>query len=284
MSDHQKIHPVSDPEALPPAHPTAPLVPRGSSRSEHGDPTKESVTQPPLLDTPRRKKRGSCCCRCVCYTLLVIFLLIVIVGAAVGILYLVFRPKLPDYNIDRLLLTRFTFNQDSSLSTAFNVTITAKNPNEKIGIYYEDGSRISVLYMQTRLSNGTSKMFVDYDILFVLFKFIYKKTKTWYYYYASTGSLPKFYQGHENTTIIFVEMTGYTQNATSLMATLLEQQQLTGSIPLRIRVTQPVRIKLGKLKLPEVKFFVRCGVFVDSLAANSVIRVRNSNCKFRFRL
>ncbi|CAN6929328.1 unnamed protein product [Brassica oleracea var. botrytis] len=251
MSDHQKIHPVSDPEALPPAHPTAPLVPRGSSRSEHGDPTKESVTQPPLLDTPRRKKRGSCCCRCVCYTLLVIFLLIVIVGAAVGILYLVFRPKLPDYNIDRLLLTRFTFNQDSSLSTAFNVTITAKNPNEKIGIYYEDGSRISVLYMQTRLSNG---------------------------------SLPKFYQGHENTTIIFVEMTGYTRNATSLMATLQEQQRLTESIPLRIRVTQPVRIKLGKLKLMEVKFMVRCSVSVDSLAANNVIRVRSSNCKFRFRL
>ncbi|KAL0669537.1 hypothetical protein Bca4012_032241 [Brassica carinata] len=227
MSEHQKIHPVSDPEAPPPpTHPTVPLVSRGSSRSEHGETTKESVTQPPQLDSPQRKKKGRRSCWC--------------------------RPKLPDYNIDRLQLTRSILNnQDSSLSTAFNVTITAKNPNEKIGIYYEDGSKISVLYMQTRLSNG---------------------------------SLPKFYQGHENTTIIFVEMTGYTQNATSLMATLLEQQQLTGSIPLRIRVTQPVRIKLGKLKLPEVKFFVRCGVFVDSLAANSVIRVRNSNCKFRFRL
>ncbi|ESQ47411.1 hypothetical protein EUTSA_v10028131mg [Eutrema salsugineum] len=253
MSDHQKIHPVNDPEAPPPTHPTAPLVPRGSSRSEHGDPTKVSLTQPPPLDLPPRNKRGrrSCWCRCLCYTLLVLFLLVVIVGAAVGILYLVFRPKLPDYNIDRLQLTRFTLNQDSSLSTAFNVTITAKNPNSKIGIYYEEGSRISVLYMQTRLSNG---------------------------------SLPKFYQGHENTTTIFVEMTGYTQNATGLMTTLQEQQQLTGSIPLRIRVTQPVRIKLGKLKLMEVKFLVRCGVSVDNLAANNVIRVRSSNCKFRFRL
>ncbi|KAG7543554.1 Late embryogenesis abundant protein LEA_2 subgroup [Arabidopsis thaliana x Arabidopsis arenosa] len=248
MSDHQKIHPVSDPEAPP--HPTAPLVPRGSSRSEHGDPTKTQQAAP--LDPPRKKKGSrSCWCRCVCYTLLVLFLLIVIIGAIVGILYLVFRPKLPDYNIDRLQLTRFQLNQDLSLSTAFNVTITAKNPNEKIGIYYEDGSRISVLYMQTRLSNG---------------------------------SLPKFYQGHENTTIISVEMTGFNQNATSVMTTLQEQQRLTGSIPLRIRVTQPVRIKLGKLKLMEVRFLVRCGVSVDSLAANSVIRVTSSNCKYRFRL
>lgn len=155
MSDHQKIHPVSDPEAPP--HPTVPLVPRGSSRSEHGDPTK--TQQPAPLD-PLRKKKGSrsCWCKCICYTLLVLFLLIVIVGAIVGILYLVFKPKLPDYNIDRLQLTRFQLNQDLSLSTAFNVTITAKNPNEKIGIYYEDGSRISVLYMQTKLSNGTLKI------------------------------------------------------------------------------------------------------------------------------
>ncbi|XP_010450459.1 PREDICTED: protein YLS9-like [Camelina sativa] len=248
MSDQQKIYPVSDPEAPP--HPTAPLVPRDSSRSEHGDPTKSQ--QAPPLDPPRNKKGSrSCWCKCVCYTLLVIFLLIVIVGAIVGILYLVFRPKVPDYNIDRLQLTRFQLNQDLSLSTAFNVTITAKNPNEKIGIYYEDGSRISVLYMQTSLSNG---------------------------------SLPKFYQGHENTTVINVEMTGFNQNATSLMTILQEQQRLTGNVPLRIRVTQPVRIKLGKLKLMEVRVLVRCGVSVDSLAANSVIRVKNSNCKYRFRL
>ena len=183
MSEHQKIHPVSDPEAPPPpTHPTVPLVSRGSSRSEHGDTTKESVTQPPQLDSPQRKKKGrrSCWCRCVCYTLLVLFLLIVVVGAAVGILYLVFRPKLPDYNIDRLQLTRSILNnQDSSLSTAFNVTITAKNPNEKIGIYYEDGSKIRVLYMQTRLSNGTSKMFEKLASYFTVFS--PKETKLGWY-------------------------------------------------------------------------------------------------------
>ncbi|EOA18427.1 hypothetical protein CARUB_v10006971mg [Capsella rubella] len=249
MSDHQKIHPVSDLEAPP--HPTVPLVPRDSSRSEHGDPTK-TQQQPTPLDPQRKKKRSrSCWCRCLCYTLLILVLLIVIVGAIVGILYLVFKPKLPDYNIDRLQLTRFQLNQDLSLSTAFNVTITAKNPNEKIGIYYENGSKISVLYMQTKLSNG---------------------------------SLPKFYQGHENTTVINVEMTGFDQNATSLMNILQDQQRLTGNVPLRIRVTQPVRIKLGKLKLMEVRVLVRCGVSVNSLAANSVIRVQSSNCKYRVRL
>uniref|UniRef100_A0A1J3IQA1 Protein YLS9 n=1 Tax=Noccaea caerulescens TaxID=107243 RepID=A0A1J3IQA1_NOCCA len=253
MSHHPKIHPLHDPEA-PQTRPTAPLVPRGASRSEHGDPTKDPLTQRPQHSVPLpppKKRRRSCCCRCVCYTLCLLLLFVVAVGATIGILYLVFKPKLPDYSIDRLQLTRFTLNQDSSLSTAFNVTITAKNPNEKIGIYYEDGSKITVWYMEAKLSDG---------------------------------SLPKFYQGHENTTVIYVEMTGQTQDASGLMTTLQEQQQRTGNIPLRIRVNQPVRVKFGKLKLFELRFLVRCGVFVDSLAANNVIKIQSSSCKFRLRL
>ncbi|XP_010415112.1 PREDICTED: NDR1/HIN1-Like protein 3-like [Camelina sativa] len=254
MSQHQKIYPDHDPEA-PTARPTAPLVPRGSSRSEQGDRSKDPLNQGPqrFVPLPPPKKRGSrsCCCRCFCYTFCFLLLLVVVVGATIGILYLVFKPKLPDYSIDRLQLTRFALNQDSSLTTAFNVTITAKNPNEKIGIYYEDGSKITVWYLEHQLSNG---------------------------------SLPKFYQGHENTTVIYVEMTGQTQNALGLRTTLEEQQQRTGNIPLRIRVNQPVRVKFGKLKLFEVRFLVRCGVFVDSLATNNVIKIQSSSCKFRLRL
>ncbi|CAA7029429.1 unnamed protein product [Microthlaspi erraticum] len=253
MSNHPKIHPLHDPEA-PQTRPTAPLVPRGASRSEHGDPTKDPLSQRPqhfVPLPPPKKRRRSCCCRCVCYTLCLLLLFVVAVGATIGILYLVFKPKLPDYSIDRLQLTRFTLNQDSNLSTAFNVTITAKNPNEKIGIYYEDGSKITVWYMEAKLSDG---------------------------------SLPKFYQGHENTTVIYVEMTGQTKDASGLMTTLQEQQQTTGNIPLRIRVNQPVRVKFGKLKLFELRFLVRCGVFVDSLAANNVIKIQSSSCKFGLRL
>lgn len=152
MSRHPKIHPEA-----PSARASAPLVPRAASRSEQGDPAKDVLTQRstyvPLA--PPRKRGRSCCCRCVCYTLCLFLLLVVAVGATIGILYLVFKPKLPDYSIDRLQLTQFALNQDSSLSTAFNVTITAKNPNEKIGIYYEDGSKITVWYNETKLSEGT---------------------------------------------------------------------------------------------------------------------------------
>ncbi|KAJ4705693.1 Late embryogenesis abundant protein [Melia azedarach] len=257
----QKIHPVhQDVESPPLPHtPTAPLVPPGASKSDKGDPAASSLEgYPPFRRTipvthsrPPKKKRSRLC-KCFCWTISLILILIIVIAIVAGILYLVFRPKLPKFSVDKMQITQFVLNDNSSLEATFNVTITARNPNKKIGIYYESGSHISVYYTDTKLCEG---------------------------------SLPKFYQGHENTTVLNILLTGQTQNATELAGRLQEQQQSTGNVPLNLRVKQPVRVKLGKLKLMKVKFYVRCRVVVDRLIAeDNSIGFQSSNCKFRFRL
>ncbi|OVA10738.1 Late embryogenesis abundant protein [Macleaya cordata] len=250
MADHQRIHPVTDVEAPP----TVPLVPRGSSRSEKGDPINEYYppfrrTIPVIHTKPPRKKR-SCCCKCICWTLSLLILLLIILGATAGILYAVFKPKLPKYSIDRLRITDFRLNNDSSLFAEFKVRITTTNPNKKIGIYYEDGSHLNVWYKNFKLCEGF---------------------------------LPKFYQGHQNITVLDLGLTGQNEDGNSLMTALFEQQQ-TGSIPLDLNVKVPVRVKLGKLKLMKVKFKVRCKLVVDSLSTDNLIRIRSSSCKFKLRI
>ncbi|KAL4334950.1 hypothetical protein GQ457_07G020070 [Hibiscus cannabinus] len=259
MADQQRIHPVPDIESPPHASPTAPLVPVGSTKSDHAYPV--DVHQPnishghgtvPVINRPKPpKRRRSCWCRCLCWTLSILLLLIVIIGIIVGILFLVFRPKLPDYSIDGLEVTQFIPSSNSSLSASLNVNITARNPNRRIGIYYQGGSRITVWYSGTQLVRG---------------------------------AIPKFYQGHRNTTVLVLPMSGEIQNGTDLLASLQQQQQQTGNIPLLLRARQPVRIKLGSLKLPEMKFRVRCRLVVDALSANNPIRISRSSCSFRFRL
>lgn len=107
-------------------------------------------------------------------------------------------------------------------------------------------------------------------------------------YYTNTqlckGSMPKFYQGHQNTTVLMLPLTGQTQDANALYTALTAQQQQTGNIPLILNVDQPVRVKMGKLKLIKVRFLVRCGLVVDNLSPNNPIRIQSSDCKFRFRL
>ncbi|KAJ1382648.1 Late embryogenesis abundant protein [Sesbania bispinosa] len=246
MSDHQRIHPAHDVEA--PNRPTVPLFPRNIAKSDHHQPLPKRGF--PVRHSMPPKKR-SCCCRFFCWTFSILLILIIAIAITIGILFLAFRPKLPKYSVDKLGISQFNFSDNNSLFVTFNVTITARNPNKKIGIYYEGGSHISAWYKDTQLCEG---------------------------------SLPKFYQGHRNTTVLNLPLTGQTHDATGLQNTLEQQLQETSNIPLNLKVNQPVRVKLGKLKLFKVKFRVRCRLVVDSLGANNDIRISNSRCKFRLRL
>lgn len=258
MADHQRVHPVlQDPEAAAPLpKATAPLITRGSSRSESGDPERNYPPPPPPLHRTipyapmKPPKRRSCCKRCLCWTFALVLLQIIVIGVLAAVIFFVFRPKVPKYSVDAMRITEFNLGNDNSLSATFNVNITARNPNKKIGIYYEGGSHLSVWYTGRKLCEG---------------------------------SLPKFYQGHRNTTVLSLALAGQTADAAGLLQSLQADQQ-TGSIPLNLRARVPVRLKLGKLKLMKWKFLVRCRLTVDSLAADNVIRIRNSSCKFRFRL
>ncbi|KAB1211120.1 Protein YLS9 [Morella rubra] len=254
MADHQKIHPVRhDLEA--PQTPTAPLVPRGASKSDQSDPAalEEKYVPPPKRTIPvthsRPPKRRSSCCKCMCWTVSFLVLLVIIIGAVVGILFLVFQPKIPKFSVDKLQVTQYNSDSNSdTLSATFDLTVTTRNPNKHIGIYYVSGSRISVWY--------TDKELVQ-------------------------GALPVFYQGHRNTTVLNLTMSGTTQNATVLLSTIQQQQQSTGSVPLTIKANQPVKIKLGKLKLFKIRFRVRCTLLVDSLTTENQITIASSSCKFR---
>ncbi|KAL4299579.1 hypothetical protein S245_058997 [Arachis hypogaea] len=257
MGDNQRIHPlhhdVESPPSPPPPQPLAPLVPRNMSRSDKGDPELSNQQPPPPPPPPARNRRSrrGCCCKFLCWFISILLIVVVAIGATVGILYLVFRPKLPKYSINEIGVTRFDLSNNDSLSVTFNLTITARNPNKRIGIDYRGGSHISAYYNGTKLCDG---------------------------------SLPKFYQGHHNTTVLNIPLSGEAENATALENSLTQQLQQSGSIPLRLKAKQPVRIKFGKLKLFKITFRVRCWIVVDNLNANNSIRIKSSSCKFRLKL
>ncbi|XP_047942013.1 NDR1/HIN1-like protein 6 [Salvia hispanica] len=196
---------------------------------------------------PRKPDR---CCKCLCWTVGLLTLLLFIVGATVAVIYLVFQPKLPKYSVDNLRVSDLTLNFDMTLSARFNVRVTADNPNKKIGIYYEKGSHLSVWYKETNLCQGT---------------------------------IPIFYQGHQNKTVLNVALTGRNQYGTTLLNALQEQQQ-TGRVPLDLKINVPVSIKLGSLKLRKVRIVGTCMLIVDSLATNSLISIKASTCHFGLKL
>ncbi|XP_004490745.1 NDR1/HIN1-like protein 6 [Cicer arietinum] len=253
MTDQQKIHPLHDVESQEQQNPSAPLVARNTSKSDE----QQQNHLPPFPSTQQNipskpaKKRKSCCCRLFCWIFSILIILIIAIGITIGILFLAFRPKIPKYSVDELTITQFDLSNNNSLSVTFNLTITARNPNKKIGIDYRGGSHISAWYTDTKLCEG---------------------------------ALPKFYQGHKNITVLSIPLTGQTQNATGLRDTLVQKVQSDGSVPLHLKVKQPVRIKFGKLKIFKINFRVRCRIVVDNFSDNNSIRIKDSSCKFRFKL
>ncbi|KAE9594451.1 hypothetical protein Lal_00001174 [Lupinus albus] len=250
MADPQRIHPMHDVEA-PSQRDSSPLVPSNIAKSDndnyhHPLPPPPQRTIPMMHSKPPKKKRRSCCCKFFCCIFSTLFILIVAIAITAGTLYLVFKPKLPKYSVDELRINQFNGSENNNFSVTFNVTVTARNPNKKIGIYYVGGSQITAWYEETQLCEG---------------------------------SLPKFYQGHGNITVLNISMVGQTQDTNDLVNTLMQEQK--GNIPLNLKVTQPVRIKLGKLKLFKINFRVSCNILVDSLTDTKVI---SNSCKFKFRL
>ncbi|WOL18216.1 NDR1/HIN1-like protein 6 [Canna indica] len=250
MAEHQRIHPVADVESPPPSAPAAPPSLAAPEKSGEQYPPLPQRTVPVAHSRPPKKRR-SCCCRCLCWTLLAIVILVVAIAATAGVLYLIFDPKLPKYSVDRLGISNFTVDSNmTTISATFNVTVTARNPNKRIGIYYKEGSELSTWYNDERLSSG---------------------------------SFPAFYQGHRNTTVLHVSLAGETQIGSKLL-TELQQQQQTGMIPLEVNGEVPVRVKFGSLKLKKVTFKVRCNLVVNSLSTGSDISIRSSSCKFKLKI
>ncbi|RWW89151.1 hypothetical protein BHE74_00001873 [Ensete ventricosum] len=244
MVEQQRIHPVLV-EAPSPSAPQA--SPTLLAALEKSDSTGERPTIPVAPARPPKKRRRFY--RCCCTLLAIILLLVLVVAATAGVLYVVFDPKIPEYSVDRLRVSGFAVRSDRTVSATFDVTVTARNPNKEIGIYYRDGSDLSAWYAGERLC---------------------------------TGSLPAFYQGHRNTTVLHVLLTGETRMGSELPAELLLQQQ-TGMIPLAVRGDVPVSVRIGKMKLWKMTFQVRCNLVVNSLSTGDDVSIRSNSCKFKLK-
>ncbi|CAN6323652.1 unnamed protein product [Urochloa humidicola] len=270
MADHQRIHPV-DLEAG--NRPTAPLVPGNSFRSDKGDPAQRAANHqqaqrghgplpppprrvappaPPLPPPPPKRRGRGCCCRFLCCVVITAVVLAVLAAAAAAALYFAFKPQAPRYSVDRLSVSAFQVDPSTlTARAAFDVAVTAANPNTRIGIYYERGSSLSVWYESYRLARG---------------------------------SLPAFYQGHRNTTALEIAMAGEVQLGSAVVSGLQDAQR-AGSVPLVFRADVPVRVELGSFKLWKVTSRVRCDLVVDRLMdISSPIKIKASNCKFSFKL
>ncbi|XP_042513638.1 NDR1/HIN1-like protein 13 [Macadamia integrifolia] len=188
----------------------------------------------------KHRRCGGCCCRFFCCLFGFIVVLAILIGIAALVFWLVVKPKTPSYSVTNISIKGFNTTQlttSQTLSPEFDVTVSADNPNTKIGIYYEPKSSVKIYHSNLELSNG---------------------------------SLPVFYQPTQNITTFVVTMTGSVPLTTTLSSTLVAEQS-AGKIPLVLDISVPAKLKIGAVKTWVFTVKVNCDIVVNSLTTNSNI-------------
>ncbi|MCO5571981.1 hypothetical protein L7F22_025741 [Adiantum nelumboides] len=219
----------------------------------------------PSVRAERRRQRRGCCCgrSCCCWLgiLCSIFAAIVIIlGIAALVLYLVLQPKTPDFSVSDASITSFNLstqplsasNAIAGASVYLNADVTfnvsAENPNKKIGIFY-DAVDVTLFYDDQNIGQG---------------------------------SIPAFYQGHRNTTLLLLHMKGQDVGLTSTVGSTLRTtlSVASNSIFLHARTLAEVRIKVGSWKSRASKFQIDCNVEMSNPTAPNP-RLLSKSCSFK---
>lgn len=185
----------------------------------------------------RKKQKNKSCCRCCIFTFLfIIILFAALIATTMLVLFLVYRPKVPAYSIQTLSAKGINLNSTMNAISRpdVNLTMRFENRNSKIGIWYEEGNDMGIYYNGNRLGDGT---------------------------------VPPFYQTAGNVTLVEAELVGAGIVFAGTERTGLVVQQAAGKVPLTLKVTMPVRLKVGSLKTGKVTLKVICQVTVSGLTA-----------------
>lgn len=135
-----------------------------------------------------------------------------VVGLATLILWLVLRPRLPAFALTSASVSAFNLSApQQSLSSDFDLAFSVRNPNHKMGIYYDNVVAV-VLY--------------GFD-------------------HISDTSLPPFYQGKGNETTVRARLVAESDYVDPSIAKGLAADRGRGAVNFNIRVYSSVRFRAG---------------------------------------
>ncbi|KAG7961489.1 hypothetical protein I3843_09G019300 [Carya illinoinensis] len=184
-----------------------------------------------------------------------LFNLVLFAGLAVLVFWLIFHPNKVKFHVTDASLTQFNVNTNNSTTTLlyYNlaVDITVRNPNEKIGIYY-DSIEAGAYFEDQKFGSAT---------------------------------LTPFYQGHKNTTVLNPAFKG--QQVVLLgadeLSKLNSEKSAAGVFDIEVKLYLGIRFKVGTVNTWRVKPKIKCELKVPlSLNGTSPCGFETTECHIDF--
>ncbi|XP_068340950.1 NDR1/HIN1-like protein 1 [Pyrus communis] len=187
------------------------------------------------------KKRFRRCCAG-----LLIFNFILLV--TILIVWAILQPSKPRFVLQDVTVFNFNTSVPNVFSSSFQVTIAARNPNDKLGIYY-DKLDVYATYRSQQITFSTL--------------------------------IPPVYQGHKDVNIWSPFIYGTEVPIAPYNSIALGQDQNAGSVLFLIKIDGRVRFKVGTFITGRYHLYVRCPAFIPLGSQSTGIVVGNNAVKYQ---
>ncbi|XP_073290673.1 NDR1/HIN1-like protein 1 [Primulina huaijiensis] len=146
------------------------------------------------------------------------------------LIYLILRPTKPHFILQDATVYAFNLSAANLLTTSLQVTFSSRNPNERIGIYYDKIEAYASYHSQQ---------------------------------ITPPKLLPSSYQGHKDTTVWSSNLNGNSVPVAPYLAAALKQDRLTGTELINVRVEGRIRWKVGTFISGKYHLHVNCPAYVN---------------------
>ncbi|XP_021720549.1 NDR1/HIN1-like protein 1 [Chenopodium quinoa] len=174
---------------------------------------------------------------------------IVLVLLVVFIIWLVLRPTKPRFVLQDATVYAFNVTAPNLLTATFQVTLSSRNPNERIGVYYE------------RLDVHAS----------------YRNQQI-----TLPARMPYTYQGHKDVTIWSPFLYGNNVPIAPYLGMSLQQDQNAGLVVMKIKVNGRVKWKVGTWVSGRYHLNANCPAYLSfGNKGNAFNNLGSSDVKFQ---
>ncbi|OWM79039.1 NDR1/HIN1-like protein 1 [Punica granatum] len=183
--------------------------------------------------------------RRLCAGLLVFNLILLVI---VLLVWAILRPHKPQFVLQDVTIYNLNASVPNFLTTSIGVTISSRNPNDRIGVYYD---RVGV--------------FATYNNQQITLRY----------------QIPPSYQGHKEVDIWSPVLSGNSVPVAPYNSFALNQEQAGGALLLMIKIDGRVRWKVGTFTSGRYHIYVKCPAYISYGSKNNGIVVGGNAVKYQ---
>ncbi|KAF8379904.1 hypothetical protein HHK36_027369 [Tetracentron sinense] len=160
---------------------------------------------------------------------------IIFVLSLVLLIWLILRPSKPEFYLKQVDIYQLNLSGPHLLNSSIQITLVSKNPNKKVGVYYDQ--------LQSYASYKAQQITVH-------------------------ASLPPFYQGHEDSNLLTASLIGTGLPVAASFDYEVVRDRTAGKLILSLKVNGRLRWKVGTWVSGRYRFNVDC-VAIMAFGPNS---------------